>query len=78
MDKKEPVNKARTIVFKLIDDITDRRGLKKEFNALDSDIQEELIGTWEKLVSEELRAEESTSESGSLEPLGIGMSGLKD
>lgn len=40
------VSKAEAIVFKIIQDLTDRRGLKQEFNSIDDDIKEEIFNKW--------------------------------
>jgi len=39
----KPANKAKEIAFRIVADIRDRRGLKHEFNNIDSDIQDEII-----------------------------------
>lgn len=46
LDKVEPSTKAKKAVFNIIEDLTDRRGIKHEFNQIDSDIQDEIIETW--------------------------------
>ena len=45
---------AKAIVFDLIHDLTDRRGLKQEFNQIDDEIQDEIIGTWINIVNKNL------------------------
>jgi hypothetical protein len=46
LDKIEPSTKAKKAVFNIIADLTDRRGIKQEFNNIDGDIQDEIIETW--------------------------------
>ena len=48
--KVEPKTKELKAVFNIIDDLTDRRGLKYEFNGLDTDVKEEIIETWVKCI----------------------------
>ena len=38
-------------VLKLLDDLTDRRGLSNAWDEIDFDIQCEIIKTWEKIVT---------------------------
>ena len=38
------------IVRKLLDDLTDRRGLKHEWHSIDKEVQKEIIRTWIKIV----------------------------
>lgn len=42
----EPSSKTKKAVFNIIHDLTDRRGLKQEFNQIDGDIQDEIIDNW--------------------------------
>ena len=37
-------------VYDLINDISDRRGLRQEWEAIDGDIQDEIIETWVKIL----------------------------
>lgn len=39
------------IVYDLISDISDRRGLKSEWNKIDGDVQDEIIARWAEIVS---------------------------
>lgn len=41
-------NKAK--VYDIIHDISDRRGLKQEWNNIDGDIQDEIIETWLEII----------------------------
>jgi hypothetical protein len=40
------VTKSQAIVFSILADFTDRRGLRQEWEEIDFDMQEEIIGTW--------------------------------
>lgn len=42
----EPSSKTKKAVFNIIHDLTDRRGLKQEFNRIDGDIQDGIIDNW--------------------------------
>jgi hypothetical protein len=42
----QPETKELRAVFNIVDDLTDRRGIKHEFNKIDADIQDEIIETW--------------------------------
>ncbi len=42
----EPSTKAKKAVFDIVRDLTDRRGLKQEFSAIDGDIQDEIVDKW--------------------------------
>ena len=54
-------NKARKIVDDLIADLTDRRGLRQEWEAIDEETQEEIRETWAKIVQEGAKASEIKS-----------------
>jgi len=41
-----PASKSEEIVFEIMKDFTDRRGLRQEWDNIDDDIQEEIIETW--------------------------------
>lgn len=41
---------AEKIVDKIIDDFTDRRGLRQEWENIDEEIQQEIRDTWIKIV----------------------------
>jgi hypothetical protein len=45
---------AKEIVFVLIEDFTDRRGLRQEWENIDDDIKEEMIQTWIDIVKAKL------------------------
>ena len=41
---------AKLIVEELIEDISDRRGLKHEWEQIDDDIQQEIKSEWSKII----------------------------
>lgn len=45
---------ARNIVDKIIEDLSDRRGLRQEWNSIDEDIKEEIIQVWTNIIIENL------------------------
>lgn len=50
----------RRIAYRILHDMTDRRGLRQQWEQIDEEIQEELIASWIELVSAELTAQEPT------------------
>ena len=48
-------DKAQKIVQLLEDDLTDRRGLRQEFEAIDPDTQDEIRDTWAEIIRKELQ-----------------------
>ena len=52
--QKAVITKAKKSVFKIIHDLTDRRGIKHEFNKIDADIQDEIIETWIGFISKSM------------------------
>ncbi len=42
--------KAESIVNDIIKDLTDRRGLRQEWECIDQDIQQEIRDEWKKIV----------------------------
>ncbi|MHC4196170.1 MAG: hypothetical protein ACYSQZ_09610 [Planctomycetota bacterium] len=44
----KPVSKQ--ILFEIIDDLTDRRGLRQEWDQIDDDIQNEILSDWLKII----------------------------
>jgi hypothetical protein len=44
------VTTAEAIVFDIVSDLTDRRGLRQEWDNIDDDIQEEIIKKWVYIV----------------------------
>lgn len=55
LDKnEEELTLEEKIVFRIIRDFTDRRGLRQEWENIDDDIQEEIIETWINIVKKEL------------------------
>lgn len=47
----EPSSKTKKAVFNIIRDLTDRRGLRQEFNQIDGDVQDEIIDNWIGLIN---------------------------
>jgi len=45
---------AKNIVDKILLDISDRKGIKHEYNNIDEDILEEIKTTWKKIITDEL------------------------
>lgn len=43
----------RKIVNKIVEDICDRGGIGDEWEAIDEDIREEIMQTWEKIIKKE-------------------------
>jgi hypothetical protein len=39
-------DKAKNILFKLVNDFTDRRGFGQEWEQIDNDIQDEILHEW--------------------------------
>ena len=56
--KNKKVSKSKEIVFSILNDLTDRRGLKQEFDQIDDDIKEELIETWIEITEKKLSNDE--------------------
>ncbi len=52
MDTREV---ARDAVFRIIADLTDRRGLRQAFESIDDDIRRELICAWVDMVNSAIR-----------------------
>lgn len=48
--EKKSFSKEKEIVFEIMEDFTDRRGLKQEWHEIDDDIKEEIIETWINIV----------------------------
>lgn len=46
LNEKEPDSKSKKAVFKIINDIEDRRGIGDEFENIDSVILDEIIDVW--------------------------------
>lgn len=49
---KIPNTQEKQIVFSIINDITGRRGIGNEFDRIDSDIQDEIVDNWLKIIKE--------------------------
>lgn len=50
------MSKAKEIVNAIIADLTDRRGLRQEWEQIDSDIQEDIRQEWIEIVETALKA----------------------
>lgn len=46
---------AKKIVKEIIRDLTDRRGLRQEWEEIDADIQKEIITKWTKIVETNIK-----------------------
>jgi hypothetical protein len=51
---------AREIVLRIITDLTDRRGLRQQWEEIDDEIRDEIVAQWEKLTREVLTASSSS------------------
>ena len=49
LDKKETVP-PKKILFEIVADFTDRRGLRQEWEGIDDDIQEEIFEDWLEII----------------------------
>lgn len=56
LGKKLATTPTRRILFAIVRDFTDRRGLRHAWEQIDLDIQEEILETWLKIIEEEIRA----------------------
>jgi hypothetical protein len=52
---------AREIVLRIITDLTDRRGLRQQWEEIDDEIRDEIVAQWEQLTREVLAAPSSTT-----------------
>lgn len=43
---------AKLAVSQILDDLTDRRGLRQEWDAIDDDIQKEIRDGWARIIDE--------------------------
>ena len=50
LDKVPADTKAKKILFEIVADFTDRRGLRQEWEQIDEDIQEEILQTWLQII----------------------------
>lgn len=57
MDKEKVDNAATLAVSGIIEDLTDRRGLRQEWEQIDDDTQEEIKGRWRGIVADAIRGE---------------------
>ena len=54
-DSHAKPDKAQKIVAEIEDDLTDRRGLRQEFEGCDNDTQDEIRDTWAEIIWKHLR-----------------------
>ncbi len=54
LDGKNDIPKEEQIVFEILSDFTDRRGLGQEWDNIDDDIQEEIIQEWIDIVKSKM------------------------
>jgi hypothetical protein len=52
--KENPTTLEEEIVFAIIEDFTDRRGLRQEWECIGNDIKEEILETWISIVKDKL------------------------
>jgi hypothetical protein len=52
---------AREIVLRIIIDLTDRRGLRQQWEEINDEIRDEIVAQWEKLTREVLTAPSSST-----------------
>ena len=50
---KRAKDKSLAKVFDIITDLTDRRGLRQEWEEIDGDIQDEIIEKWKNIIDKE-------------------------
>lgn len=47
--------RAAAVVDRIVADLSDRRGLRQEWDEIDADIQSEIRETWHDIIVQELR-----------------------
>lgn len=52
--RQDHPDKAKNILFNIVEDFTDRRGLRQEWEQIDNGIQEEILQTWLKIIQANL------------------------
>ena len=50
---KKAEDKSLAKIFDIITDLTDRRGLRQEWENIDGDIQDEIIEKWKNIIDKE-------------------------
>jgi len=55
---QKPEDCASQIVREIVADLSDRRGLRHEWEQIDPDIQREIVETWTKIVTKHLKVDE--------------------
>ncbi|MFA5207420.1 MAG: hypothetical protein WC428_02070 [Candidatus Paceibacterota bacterium] len=53
LDGKRVKDKTLAKVFDIITDLSDRRGLRQEWEQIDGDIQDEIIEKWKEIIDKE-------------------------
>ena len=53
LDGKRAKDKTLAKVYDIITDLSDRRGLRQEWEQIDGDIQDEIIEKWKAIINKE-------------------------
>ena len=53
LDGKRAKDKTLAKVYDIITDLSDRRGLRQEWEQIDGDIQDEIIEKWKTIINKE-------------------------
>lgn len=56
--KNKPRPIAKCIIFEILQDLTNRIGLKNKWHEIDTDIQEEILEEWHNIVIRNLKNKE--------------------
>ena len=54
VNKKDLVTKEESIVFGILEDLTDRKGLDNEWDDIDEGVQNDILQTWLEIVKTNL------------------------
>lgn len=54
LERSMAQTQAKKILFEIVADFTDRRGLRQEWEQIDDDIQEEILETWLQIIKSNL------------------------
>jgi hypothetical protein len=52
----KPTSQVKMILFDIVSDFTDRRGLRQEWDNIDDDIQEEILEKWLEIIERHVRS----------------------
>lgn len=52
---KEPICVEKRILYRIVRDFTDRRGLRHEWDGIDENIQEEILQKWQDIIWDEIQ-----------------------